>query len=323
MVKGYDTGSMDTPLNPAQRAVLDLLGCPLAERPVFDPELATDLRHELEEALAPLVADRSEDDPLKIKKHRLSRVHGCEARFVAEDDQPFRPTPATVRGTIAHKAIELAMNWPGEANPLDLVDEATARFAESDRWLADWLQTAGEADRAELRGEAGARVAKFLECFPPLATRWRPVPESRYTADLCDGRIVLDGKVDLTLGTATGDRAGKVLIDLKTGGFSVDHAHDLRFYALIETLRLGVPPRLIATYDLDRARAVPEEVSEAVLRSAVARTVDGVVRIVELTGGSRPVTTTPSAACRWCLIQRECPEGSDYLRRSEADSPLQ
>ena len=323
MVRGYDTGPMDAPLNPAQRAVLDLLGCPLAERPVFDPDLADDLRRELEEALGPLVADRADDDPLKVRKHRLSRVHGCEARFMAEDGQPFRVTPATARGTITHKAIELGLNWSTEPDPLDLVDEATARFAESDRWLADWLQTAGEADRAELRAEAGARVAKFLECFPPLATRWRPVPESRLVVELCDGRIVLDGKVDLTLGTATGDRAGKVLIDLKTGGFSVDHAHDLRFYALVETLRLGVPPRLLATYDLDRARAVPEEVTEAVLRSAVARTVDGVARIVELTGGSRAPATNPSAACRWCLIRRECPAGTHYLERFDADSPLQ
>ena len=84
----------------------------------------------------------------------------------------------------------------------------------------------------------------FLECFPPLEARWRPVTESRLRADLCDDRIVLSGKVDLTVGRADGLRAGKVLLDLKTGGFAPAHREDLRFYALLETLRTrhAAPP---------------------------------------------------------------------------------
>ena len=71
---------------------------------------------------------------------------------------------------------------------------------------------------------------------------------------------MLSGKVDLTVGRADGLRAGKVLVDLKTGGFSPSHREDLRFYALVETLRLGVPPRLLATYYLDGGRLQQEAV---------------------------------------------------------------
>ena len=60
---------------------------------------------------------------------------------------------------------------------------------------------------------------------------------------------------------------GKVLLDLKTGGFGPAHRDDLRFYALVETLRLGVPPRLLATYYLDAARLQQEAVTEELLRS--------------------------------------------------------
>src|SRR5436853_474049 len=86
-------------------------------------------------------------------------------------------------------------------------------------------------ERPEFDSEATERVSMFLECVPPLEARWRPVAESRLRADLNDDRIVLSGKVDLTVGRAEGVRAGKVLIDLKTGAFSPNHAHDLRFYA--------------------------------------------------------------------------------------------
>ena len=41
-------------------------------------------------------------------------------------------------------------------------------------------------------------MSKFLECFPPLRPIWRPVTESSLWADLLDGRVRLQGKVDLT-----------------------------------------------------------------------------------------------------------------------------
>ena len=152
------------------------------------------------------------------------------------------------------------MSWRGDPSAGELVDEAIARLIASNDRIGDYLGGLGEGERAELHGEASERVNMFLECFPRLEARWRPVAESRLRADLNDDRIVLSGKVDLTVGRAEGVRAGKVLIDLKTGGFAPSHRDDLRFYALIETLRLGVPPRLLASYYLDGGRLQSEEV---------------------------------------------------------------
>ena len=208
-------------------------------------------------------------ETLWVSKHLLSSVHGCEGLFLAQEEEEFAWTPQTARGTVSHKAIELSVSWRGDPSAGELVDEAIARLIASNDRIGDYLGALGEGERAELHGEASERVNMFLECFPRLEPRWRPVAESRLRADLNDDRIVLSGKVDLTVGRAEGVRAGKVLIDLKTGGFAPSHRDDLRFYALIETLRLGVPPRLLASYYLDGGRLQQEVVSEDTLAVAV------------------------------------------------------
>lgn len=304
-----------SPLTPVQLATLQVLGASDAERPSFPDDLAVRLRRHLEAGLAPLVANLGDDEVLTVSKHLLSRVHGCQVRLLAEEaqDDAFTPTVATARGAIAHKAIELGVHWKGEPFPLELVDEAMARLTETDHWLRDWLQTCSDAERAELRGAAGDRVAKFFECFPRLEPRWKPVTESAQWVDLLDGRVRLRGKVDLTLGAARGTTAGKVVIDLKTGTPHPSHRDDLRFYALLDALRVGVPPRLVASFYLDAARAETEAVTEALLEATVARTVDGAVQLTELRAGTRAPVHRPSWGCRWCLHLTDCAPGEAWL----------
>ena len=86
--------------------------------------------------------------------------------------------------------------------------------------------------------------------------------EAPVRAEFAEGKIILSGKVDLSLGKPYGNTAGKVLIDFKTGAFYPSHREDLRFYALLESIRLGVPPRMVATYYLDRSDFSIEHVTE-------------------------------------------------------------
>ncbi len=299
-------------LNPAQEEVLAQLGASRGERPHFDAALRHQLRRELEDGLEPLVEEIDANDTMFVSKHLLGRVMGCERRFLAEDDEEFAWSVPIARGTIAHKAIELSIHWRREPEPLHLVDESISRLSEGVDGLADWLQTCTEVERAELRAEANDRVVKFLECWPPLKTQWRPVTESRLRLEIHD-RIVLSGKVDLALGQATGGQAGKVLIDLKTGGFSPQHLDDLRFYALMEAVRLGTPPRRLATYYLDQGRFLPEDVTEDLLFSTVARVVDGCTKIIEVRRREGEPSTSPGPACRWCVAMHACDVGQRYL----------
>src|SRR5262249_10890368 len=156
-----------------------------------------------------------------------------------------------------------------------LVEEALARLVDGDTAMADWLGRLTEGVRADLRSEAIDLVSAFLECFPPVEPSWAPVTETPVRVELFDGLIRLTGRVDLTLGRARGHEPRKVIIDMKTGSPAPHHRDDLRFYALLETIRVGVPPRLVATYYLDAGRVETEDVSAPILDAALARTIDG------------------------------------------------
>ncbi len=313
---------LDEPLNPAQQEVVDQLGSAGADRPVFDPGLRGHLRGLLQSGIEPslhLLAD-SGDDVLFIGKHQLDQVHGCETKYLADEEEPFVATLPMTIGVVAHKAIELAVNWKGEAVPSELVDRALASLETGESWVTPFLQECSETERAELRSDAVERVSRFAECWPPLKPAWRPVTESRSTVELFDGRVLLRGKVDLSLGRARGNTAGKVLVDLKTGVFRTHHPDELRYYALLETIALGVPPRRLASYYLEQGRFLTEDVTIDLLEATAQRVTDGAVRMLELRADGTDARKRPGPACRWCPVADDCHEGRSYLdERDELD----
>jgi len=317
---------VETPveLNPAQQEVLAQLGAPRDERPQFDAVLRHELRRALEDKLGPLTGlldardDAKPGDNMFISKHKLARVMGCERQFVTEEADPFQWSVPIARGSVAHKAIELSVHWRREPEPLVLVDESIARLSEGIDGMADWLQEISEVERAELRGDVNDMVVKFLECFPPLKSAWFPSTETGLRVEIHE-RFILSGKVDLALGRADGGRAGKVLIDLKTGRFSPSHRDDLRFYALLEAIRVGTPPRRLASYYLSEGRFVPEDVTEELLFGTIDRVCDAVERILMLATGQRDPATATGPACRWCIAKADCDEGQRYLSDEEDD----
>jgi hypothetical protein len=300
-------------LSPAQEDLLQLIKRPPGRVLEFDADLRHQLRAELEEGVAEAAASLPEGQELFVSKSSLAGVFGCEARFLDED--AFGGwTPAMARGTVAHRAIELATAWRGPRTPTLLVDVAIERIVDDGRSLGTWLQDADAATLAELRGAATERVTTFEECFPPLQPEWRPKPESKVKAYLAGGKVVLQGKVDLTIGVAKGLEARKVLLDLKTGSFQAHHRDDLRFYALVETLKLGTPPRLLGTYELDSGVLHREDVTLDVLVSAVRRTVDGVARLAELRHAEDPTPILRAGGlCRYCNLAEQCETGQAYL----------
>lgn len=304
-------------LNPAQRQVLDELGT--TDRPIFRSELRAELVQYLEESLGSVLTDLPE--PIFLSKHHLGLLHGCQARYVAEQNRPFAWSVASARGAVAHKAIELMVTYRQQPTPLDLVERALDRIEDSEQSLGDFLRQLDEGERAELAGRANDFVTTFMETFPPLERQWKPVTEYSIRALLCDDQLTLRGKADLSLGyIRQGREAGKVLIDLKTGQPFHAHLEDLRFYALLETLKMGVPPRLLVNYYLDAGSPRSELVTEDLLWSAARRLVDGISIVAELAPpNGREPTRTVGANCRWCPINDECEEGSRHLARSEED----
>lgn len=306
------------PLTPVQQEVLDQLGS--TARPRFRDDLRDHLTAELTEALEPLLGDL-EHPPLVVTKHKLAMVHGCETRYLAEEERAFAWTAASARGVVAHKAVELLVGWRGTPTPLDLVEAALASLENDDfASVRSFLIPLTPGERAELVAGANDKVAAFLQSFPPLDRRWRPVTEARVRADLCADQVRLMGKIDLSLGYARGGgEAGRVLIDLKTGAPQAAHTEDLRFYALLDTLRSGVPPRLLVNYYLDAGRPRSEAVTEDLLWSAARRLVDGAAAMVGLAAGSRTPSRIPSWGCRWCPALGGCEPGRHHLAGDDED----
>lgn len=304
-------------ITPVQARAYDELLSP-GERPAFPDDIADRLRADLEDQLAD-VAPAPGAEPFVVAKGALSRVHGCEANHVAEQAAGFTWSAGTARGAIAHKAIELGFGMRDQVAPLELVDLAIDRVLEDERGPASFLAEAPAAELGELRAAASDHVFKFLDEFPPLKARWRPRLESTLIGRIFDGRIELRGKVDLALGQATDTTARVLIVDFKTGRPASAHVDDLRFYALLETLRVGVPPFRVASWYLDSGHWHAEDVDEDLLDVAVRRTADGVRKLLALAGG-RPPTLTPGPTCRWCCVRATCEGAAAWAEATDDDS---
>lgn len=295
-------------LTPAQERTLTALRRD-AEPVVFDAAFVDDLQAEATAALGEL-AERLDGRSMFVTKHLLGAVHECEVHFLQPDE--FAWTAARARGQVSHRAIQLGLHWRGEPSPMELVDEALSRLEDEERDFGRWLSAAGEADRADVRGQAVDRVTKFVEAFPPLDPRWHPMTEAGAQWPV-DGPILLRARSDLVLGRPAGRESRKLIVDLKTGQFVDRHRHDLRFYALVETLVRDVPPRKLATFYLDSARPMTEDVTEATMHAALRRTMAGIERAIELQVEQATPVKRPGPACRWCPVQDDCAEGQAYL----------
>jgi hypothetical protein len=304
------------PLNQAQQRTLERLLTPPWELPTHPENLADAMRGRLERDLSvsPAVLQAKKT---VFSKNDLSSVLCCEDYHLVNKNT-FEWTPVTARGTLTHKAIQLgafgrlAKEGPGEwvEAAFDYFESGWTRPTELGAWLE---RDCTPAQRSELEGEAVDRATKFQQTFPTLVRAWAPRFESPAKAELLGGNVVLRGKFDLALTLRQGQPGSSVIIDFKTGPVHQSHRDDLRFYALLETMRAGVPPWRVATFDLDSATFVHEDVTDDVLEAALARTVRGVTLCAELWLENRVASRTPGAQCRWCELNQDCsvawPEG--------------
>ncbi|MGH9223796.1 MAG: PD-(D/E)XK nuclease family protein [Acidimicrobiales bacterium] len=305
-------------LTPAQRRVTDDLMARDQPRPQFDRSLGDDLRAHLEATLAPLT--EALDEPIHVSKNALSAVHMCEANYLAELDWSGW-NAANAEGVVTHRAVQLSITLGDGTPPLLLVDHAIEELmADEASQLGSFLHTIPPPSRAELRGRAGNAVATFLECWPPIKSSWYPRTELPVRVDLCDGRIVLRGKIDLALGRARGDEARCLFVDLKTGNHYSSHLDDLRFYALIQAIRIGVPPYRVASYYLESAGFAAEDVTEETLEIALHRTEAGVTKMIELRAKQREAAVTPCPRCRYCRLRTTCDGARQWEARDQEDA---
>jgi RecB family exonuclease len=292
-------------LSAAQRRTLQgLIG--LGPAPASVPDLADRVRERLEEGLSAAGVRAGEGEPIWLGKHRLHDLDRCEGLFHAQlrrEGPPFRHSDKTALGALLHATLELDVVTEGSLDPRTATERAAARRREVDEAFADHWAQLDDVRRAEVLAEAGRRLAWFRASFPPLIRGWAPMPEWSLRAPLADGRVVLSGTPDLTLG-----RRSRLVIDFKTGRARPEYPEDLRFYALLLLLRTGEPPYRVATLFLDSGEWQAEDVTEPVLERAVSRVVRAAGAAVRLAAGASP-SLGPGVYCAWCPRADTCPAG--------------
>jgi hypothetical protein len=80
----------------------------------------------------------------------------------------------------------------------------------------------------------------------------------------------------------------------------------MRFYALVMTLRFGVPPYRAASLFLESGAWQAEEVTEETLHHAADRAIAAARAAAALSNGRQP-ELTPGPYCAWCPRATTCP----------------
>jgi PD-(D/E)XK nuclease superfamily len=299
-------------LLPVQRRTLErLIGT--AERPIFPADLVSRLRDRIEEAARAFELA----EPVWLSKSALNDLGRCPGLFDAVragERGPFAFTARFAAGRLAHKAVELDVAGREDRAPHTLVEEAAGRLVD-DAAFGEFWEGLDPIRRDELLMDAAKTLELFRSTLPPLrALRRRLAPSTEWhvRAELLGGQVVLTGTLDLVLGAsepAEPVRATRLAIDLKTGRAWPEHAEDMRFYALVLTLRFGVPPYRVATLYLESGEWQAEDVDARVLEHAADRVI-AAIRAACAARAGRPLALTPGPYCTWCPRAATCPSSA-------------
>jgi hypothetical protein len=295
--------------DPQRRTLERLIGT--ADRPIF----AADLRQRLVDRIEVAARELELRDAIWLGKEALNQLARCEGRFASKlqgEDPPFEQSVNTAAGVLAHKAIEVDVGAREDLDPHAVAATAADRLAEREERFAEYWRGRSAPEQDELLMDVVRTVTLFQASFPPLRELRRemaPVTELPMRAELLGGELTISGKIDLVLGVPDRlepSRATRLAVDLKTGGAWPEYAEDMRYYALLMTLRFGVPPYRVASLFLGSGEWQAEDVTEETLFHAADRVIAAARTAGALLRGREPVLT-PGAWCGWCPRAFTCP----------------
>jgi hypothetical protein len=279
-------------------------------RPVSDPGLADRLLARMTHAIGEWIEVRERrgeqrSRPLLVTKTRLARLV-CDG--LQRDPAAYVHAWANVRGTLVHAAIEADVDGARGRPAEEVIDAAWHRLA-TDRpgdpaSIATWLNGRDAQERETLLVESSALLGGFREVWPDLTSvPIRIRTEHRMMVSLGGRSVQLQGVPDLMIESPVEDgRARALLIDLKTGMPRGQRDRDeLRFYALLATLRSGTPPFRWATLYVTEGRIEHEDLSEAVLVTAADRVADAILQAVRLADTEPEGSGELLVGGAWCI----------------------
>ena len=295
--------------DPQRRTLEQLIGTD--PRPTFPGDLSQRLRDRIEDAVRELELR----DTLWLGKEKLTDHGRCEGKFTASisgEAPPFEHSVKSAAGVLSHKAVEVEVGARDELDVHTIAETAADRLVEREERFAEYWRGLPSADRDDVLMEVARRMTMFQSSFPPLKELRReltPISEMPLRAELLGGALILSGRIDLVLGAPDRLeplRATRLAIDLKTGSAYPEYPEDLRFYALLMTLRFGVPPYRVASLFLESGEWQAEDVGEQALQHAADRVIAAARAAGALWNGREP-TLTPGVYCGWCPRVEVCP----------------
>jgi putative RecB family exonuclease len=257
--------------------------------------------------------------PTSLSPSKVASFKDCALafRFSNIDRLPEPPSPAAVKGSLVHRALELLFCEPAPARTiptaLACLDRARAEFATDAEYVG--LDLDAEA-AAQFAAEAESLLRRYFTLEDP--TTVHPIGmELLLQARV--GSLTLRGIIDRLELDADG---GLVVTDYKTGRVpGVMHEQSrlggVHFYAFLCEQVLGRRPARIQLLYLSEPVAIVAEPSAQSIRGLEQRT-SAIWKAVERACANEDFRPRPSALCNWCSYQEYCPAfGGDPAKARE------
>jgi CRISPR/Cas system-associated exonuclease Cas4 (RecB family) len=263
------------------------------------------LRGELESvarAASAMAGDLS-SNPIRLSKRRITDLLACERHLVATVDDgadgEHVHLGVLVDALAEHRVVSTRARL--EPEPLELaVDLCRAR---GDDATVAWVEAlAGDARRA-FADRLEEKRTTLLRRWPAFDPAWWARTQERVEVGLADGEVVLSGRADVTVGGPPTPQP-VLVIEVKSGSFSIEQRDDGLVYALLLALRDGVAPAAAVT--VTAAGAVHVEVATGERLATAALRVEAAVRAAGELAAGRPPIERPGARCDRCPVRRSC-----------------
>lgn len=247
--------------------------------------------------------------PSSLSPSKVSAFRDCALafRFSAIDRLEEPPSPATTKGTLVHRALELLF-WKHDPGSRSL---ATARAELDVAWQE--LHDSGELtalgldeeETQSFRADAAALVDGYFRLEDPNQVTALGV-EVTFEADV--GGLLLRGIIDRL---DIDDDGELVVVDYKTGRVpSVNQENGrlggVQFYALLCEQVLGRRPAKVRLMYLREPLCIESNPSEQTVRGVQRRT-EAVWTAIERACEAEDFRPHRSALCGWCSFKALCP----------------
>jgi putative RecB family exonuclease len=261
--------------------------------------------------------------PTSLSPSRVEAFLSCPLafRFASIEKLPDPPTPATTKGSLVHRALELFfLNAAPERTPARLDASIDAAIAEY-HTHPDFTHLQLGADEARrFFAECREIAANYLTMEDPRTVKAVGL-ELRLEAPV--GDIALRGIID-RLDLLPDGRL--VVTDYKTGrapspNFEKKSLSGVHFYAFLCESVLGVIPAAVRLMYLRSGEIITATPSAQSTRFMTTRTT-AVWKAVATACERDDFRARPSTLCNYCAYQRWCPEYGGDPSKAASEAPL-